>query len=289
MSNIQSSLRRWILHMPKSRSRSANVPRVSPPRVPEELQTGPPDFVGIGAQKSGTTWWHSLLAKHPRVFQPDYMKSLVSPASLAKERHFFDRFFVDEFLDSHVADYHAWFPRPEGTIACEWTPRYLVDHWVPALMKRAAPQTKLLVMLRDPVERYISGFSHTRRTIKDPPARVAVEHCARGLYDQQLTQWLKHFSRESILVLQYERCVENPEKMLSNTFSFLGLDPQQYQFVTDQLAQKVLATKPGAQVALHDRHREALVERLADDVVRLADHFSEIDLALWPNFRHLQS
>lgn len=49
----------------------------------------PPDFIGIGAQKSGTTWWHHLLLKHPDVYDGSHLHGRVTPHFLTKERHFF--------------------------------------------------------------------------------------------------------------------------------------------------------------------------------------------------------
>ena len=114
---------------------------------------GAPDFVGIGVQKAGTTWWHGLIAAHPQVSaRPDFHK----------ERHFFDRFAVRAFGPADVSGYHGWFPRQPGTLAGEWTPDYVHMPWVPALLAQAAPKARLLVLLRDPVERLRSGLSHQR-------------------------------------------------------------------------------------------------------------------------------
>ena len=56
-----------------------------------------------------------------------------------------------------------WFPRPSGSLTGEWTPDYIQCSWVPALLAQAAPGTRLLVLLRDPVERFRSGLAHQRR------------------------------------------------------------------------------------------------------------------------------
>ena len=116
-----------------------------------EPTTGPPDFVGVGTQRSGTTWWFKTLLGHPQI-RP--------PRGRRKELHFFDRFCARELLDADVAEYHELFPRKPGQITGEWTPRYMHDFWTPRLLARAAPEAKLLIMFRDPVERYRSGVLH---------------------------------------------------------------------------------------------------------------------------------
>ncbi len=113
--------------------------------------TGPPDFIGVGTQRSGTTWMQRLLRDHPRIRLPRDQR---------KEQHFFDWFGKTEMTDADVARYHEQFPRPPGDIAGDWTPRYMRDVWTPRLIPRAAPDAKILVIFRDPVERYRSGVLH---------------------------------------------------------------------------------------------------------------------------------
>ena len=54
----------------------------APPAIPEGWQVGPPHFVGVGAQKAGTSWWNRLIEAHPDV---------VNAGGQPKELHFFDR------------------------------------------------------------------------------------------------------------------------------------------------------------------------------------------------------
>ena len=92
---------------------------------------GPPAFVGIGAQKSGTTWWFGLLCAHPGVFH-----RVVNH----KERHFFTRYATEAFSAADVERYHAWFSHPGGTVAGEWTPDYLYQPWVKPLLDGRHPR-----------------------------------------------------------------------------------------------------------------------------------------------------
>ena len=111
---------------------------------------GPPDFVGVGALGSGAGWWHSMLLAHPEI---------APPRARRRALHFFDRFCAREMTGADVAAYHERFPRREGTISGEWTGRYMCDAWTPPLLRRAAPDAKLLVMLSDPIERYRAVFT----------------------------------------------------------------------------------------------------------------------------------
>ena len=105
---------------------------------PDEA-TGPPDFVGIGTQKAGTTWWFDAICAHPDVY---------SRADIHKERHFFGRYAVRPFGPAECTQYHDWFPRPPDSLTGEWTPDYIHCPWVPALLARAAPRTRLVLLTR---------------------------------------------------------------------------------------------------------------------------------------------
>ncbi len=240
-----------------------------PPVLKEGEVSVAPDFVGIGAQKAGTTWWYQVICLHPDVYsRPD----------IHKERHYFDRYAVRPFGAEQSEQYRAWFPRPEGKLSGEWTPDYLNMPWVPELMSRAAPQTKLLVMLRDPVERVASGLAHVRRHMGSVAVADDKDAVIRGYYHESLRWWLRHFSREQILVLQFERCLLDPTTQIRCTYEFLGLDP----FIPQALEERI---NPSRDVPkLDDDTRRRLIGLYRDDVHRLCKEFPEIDICLWPNF-----
>jgi hypothetical protein len=248
----------------------------APPDCPVGWRTGPPDFVGVGVQRCGTTRWFRLIASHPEVVEP----------TGAKELHYFDQFHAGGWDAQSAARYHEYFPRDEGRKVGEWTPVYSTAPWIPGLLADAAPDARLLVLLRDPLERYLSGLqldTEVARRRGAPLSRYApLEAFLRGLYHAQLVRLLRHFDREQLLILQYERCVCDPAGELRRTFAFLGLSDT--DFAPD------LERHPRAQPekpALDAAARSAYVEAYEDDVRALAGAFPEVDLALWPNFRHL--
>ncbi len=245
-----------------------------PERQPGE-ETGPPDFVGIGAQKAGTTWWYELLSTHPGVFgRPD----------IHKERHFFDRFASEPFSPADIEAYHGWFPRPPGSITGEWTPDYCTFPWAPELVRRAAPDTRVLVLLRDPVERFRSGLAHQRRAGRPLDGLTLADAVQRGFYHQALVPWWEQFDPARVLVLQYERCVADLRDQLAATFSFLGLT--EYHVSDVELPPQTDGV-PGGTTPMPDDARRRLVELYAPDVELLAARLPQIDLGLWPNFAHL--
>jgi hypothetical protein len=240
--------------------------------VPGGWGPAPPDFVGVGVQRAGTSWWYALLEDHPRV-QP--------LASAPKEVHFFERYWRDEFSDDDVARYHSLFLHPPGKLCGEWTPRYMFDPWTAPLLHRAAPDARLLVMLRDPVERFTSGLTHSLERGRPLDEGTVNEALARGLYHAQLTGLLRHFPRPQVLVLQYERCAREPTEMLRRTFEFLGLADVPAGPSTGRASNRATIPKlvppPALMAEVH--------ARLQPDVARLVEDFPEISPDLWPNFR----
>jgi Sulfotransferase domain len=246
----------------------------APPLCPAGWVTGPPDFVGVGAQRSGTTRWFDLVVSHPQI---------AAPAATRKELHYFDRFHAGGFTVDDAAAYGEYFPRPDGQLTGEWTPGYLAAPWTPAMLAAAAPSVRLLVVLRDPVERYLSGLQRHHRvahaTGEPLNAMAPLEAFMRGLYHAQLLRLLRCFERSQVLVLQYERCVLDPAGELRRTYEFLGVGDT--DFVPD------LDAHPNRQAEkprLLPDARRALVEAYAEDVAALGRGFPEVDLALWSNF-----
>jgi len=241
----------------------------TPPQAGRNEVTGPPDFVGIGAQKAGTTWWFDAICAHPDVY---------SRGDIHKERHFFGRYATRPFGPAECSIYHDWFPRPSGSLTGEWTPDYMHCPWIPALLAQAAPGTRLLVLLRDPVERFRSGLAHHRRDRGRLTVATYQEAVARGLYHDALRRWTAYFPPEQFLVLQYEHCMADPSGQLTRTYRFLGLEP----CVHEGIEKRVNVTADA--LHLEEDVRRRLVELYESDVRALSQCFPDLDLALWPNF-----
>lgn len=256
------------------RMRVAGWPRDVPASVPDAPAgwgVAPPDFVGVGAQKAGTTWWYSLLAAHPRVHEAPGRR---------KEVHYFDRFWDQPFTEADARRYQSFFPRPSGGVAGEWTPRYMVDFWTPGLLRQAAPDAKLLVILRDPFDRFCSGVTHDLQR-RAPHHPIVTELGVRkSTYRQQLRRVLEHFDRDALLVLQYERCRADPRAELSRTLEFLELDdfePPRSLMHDGANVTEGRRYEPAANI------RQAFIDTLSGDLTRLLNDFPEIDRNLWPS------
>lgn len=227
--------------------------------------TGPPDFLGIGAQAAGVRWWEKLLARHPQV----------RPGG---GEHFFEAFCAREMTPEDVAAYHASFPREPGEIAGEWSPRIAYDFWTPRLLARAAPGARLLFLVRDPVERFRAGVARQQRHVAGRKEQTAADDAVeRGRYGSQLERLLGHVERDRVLVLQYERCIADPQREYDRTLAFLGLEPH-----TLDDAQPPPFEGDGPEV--WPDLRAAIVETLAPDVELLERLVPDLDRSLWRSF-----
>jgi hypothetical protein len=176
-----------------------------------------PDFLVIGAQRSGTTLLHAVLDEHPEIFVP-YRR---------KEVHFFDRHY-----ERGLVWYRDFFP-PDAEAARyraigEVTPDYLFDPAVPGRISAVLPDCRFILSLRSPVERAFSGYLHHRRSFNerrsfDEFLRCNQETVQRGFYHQQLRRFLAYFPRQSFLTLIYEDWVRDPGPDLERVAAFLGL------------------------------------------------------------------
>lgn len=242
-----------------------------PPKCPAGWSTGPPDFIGVGAQRSGTTWLYSLIAAHPDV-----------QGEATKELHYFHRFWDRPFTDADAETYARYFPRPPGRITGEWSPGYLSHFWVPPLLARAAPRATLLVSLRDPVERYRSGVvlqSETKRI----GAAGASAAFRLGCYGMQLEHLLSSVDRSRVHLVQFEACTGDPAAALAGIYRFLGLDPAFRPEGIDRRVNAATSTKQDLDPAT----LSALVDAYEPDVRRLLALDLGVDVSRWPNFAHL--
>lgn len=180
-----------------------------------------PDFLGIGAQKAGTTWLHANLAQHPRVRFPG-----------GKEVHFWDRDFA-RGLDWYRGLFAG---APPGVLQGDITPSYAI---LPperiAEVAACAPRARLIFLLRHPVERAWSAakmaLGRAEMQIGEASDAWFRDHFrsrgsrARGDYAACLDAWLARFPRSALLLLRYEDLLREPESVARAACAHLGLDP----------------------------------------------------------------
>jgi hypothetical protein len=194
----------------------------------ERAVEGPlPEFVTIGAQRSGTSFFHRLLVGHP----------LVRPA-VVKELHFFDLHFA-----KGPGWYRRCFPPPDRkdgrkALRGEATPSYLFDPRVPERMAETIPDAKLIALLRNPVDRAYAQYqmekergterrAFAKATHDEMAGEEGFAYLARGLYAEQLTRFAAFARRGRLLVLCSEDFFARPREVFHRALDFLDLPPSE--------------------------------------------------------------
>lgn len=177
-------------------------------------------WLGIGAQRSGTTWFTDLLVQHPQVGLGTNGK---------KEQQ-----LLHKVADGVVpaSDYLDLFPE-DGVRRGDWTPHYLRHATTPAAAARLlGPDVPVLVLLRDPVERFRSAMrlAATRGRSWPYPVPMNVQTWT-GFYADQLAAWSAAVGRERLRVMVYEQVRRAPQAAVDGVWRELGVEPQPLQQV----------------------------------------------------------
>lgn len=183
-----------------------------------------PNFLVIGAEKAGTTWLYARLAEHPDVYVPD-----------TKEIHYFNEYDSNlnprDHFTRHGADWYARFfqERTNQSAIGEVTPMYLCDGQAPSRIASVYPDIKLVVVLRNPVDRFTSHFwmasmkGHHQGEIAAAAQGEDERFVKRGNYAEQLDGYYGLFPSEKIKVFIFEEMIANPEEALDELAQFLGV------------------------------------------------------------------
>lgn len=176
-----------------------------------------PTFLGIGVPRAGTTWLHTLLSGHPQVYLP----------TRRKEVRFFDRYH-----ERGVGWYETFFPPPDEALGYraigEISPQYLYCEACPERIAALAPDVKLLVMLRHPVDRAYSnyGFVVQRKNYQGSFEEFVAHRpdvLDKGFYSSHLERYLRRFGRDRILPLLFEESVRGGDRGRRDIATFLDV------------------------------------------------------------------
>lgn len=186
-----------------------------------------PHFLVIGAQKCGTTSLSNYFRNEPQVFLPAH-----------KELHFFSK-DAEKLTDAGIRSYLRNFDnaRPDQFIG-EATPNYLPSRFAPEKVAAVLPTVRLIVILRDPIERAVSAFLHAQRIRAIPKSLTfekAIERDARmkgspwtntlnyGFYFRSLNHWLNYFDHGQIHISLLEDIRSKFAPEINKIYQHLGL------------------------------------------------------------------
>jgi len=187
-----------------------------------------PKFIIIGAMKGGTTSLYHYLASHP-----------ATQGSSKKETDFFKT--PEDF--ARGIDWYQQFWRNDAEFAFEASPNYTKRHvfpGVPERMHSVLPDIKLIYLLRDPIKRIVSHYTHNcaKRRESRPLAEVLKEpnnhYLLSSKYYFQLQAFLDHYSPDQILVLQSEALQKRTAEVVRQVLDFLELPDECPQSILEK-------------------------------------------------------
>jgi hypothetical protein len=271
-----------------------------------------PGFLIIGAQKAGTTALYYYLAEHPRLrpsiekevgfFAPEPYEQWPTHPLHSALWHGGRTVFDDprEYRRA-LSWYHGQFPLPHvlgpGRLTFEATPEYLYYPRSADRILRYDRRVKLVVLLREPVDRAFSAWNMYRgwgayRPLVYAPRResrdfaTAVEeeladiavgrepgepgYVRRGFYAEQLERFLTRFPRAQLLVLESRRLRDRPDEVIDEVSDFLGVPRMEHQGKRSAIHVGEYDQKPPAETAsllrrVYRPHNERLFELLGRD------------------------
>jgi len=205
-----------------------------------------PDFIIIGAQKSGTTSLYDLISKHPGVI-PTRNKELNFFSS--SKYSWGTRWYLLNFptkLEKRILEKKLNY----RIITGEATPNYILHPNTKKRIKNLIPKTKIIVILRNPADRAYSHYNHNvERKLENLSFEEAIRekrfegkedkiyddrffeasnymmysYLLRSRYAEQLEDWFKIFEKDQIFVVGFEEFIKMPKKILNEIFEFLEL------------------------------------------------------------------
>lgn len=234
-----------------------------------------PDFVGIGGQRCGTTWLWANLRRHPQIRFP-----------AGKEIHHWDRHSNDG-----AAPWLKMFPQTRsGVRQGEITPAYaILPQDVVREIARAAPDLRLLLNIRNPIQRSWSAallFSRWCQMDPDEPSDswftdvLLSWRCrAKGTFSKTIRTWRDSFSTEQLLLVLYDDILERPSSVLQSVATHLGVDEHFYDSGSAEFATrhgKMTSGERAPSIELIE-----LLRSLYEDEIRRLECILDRDLGHW--------
>ena len=177
-----------------------------------------PDFIIVGPSKAATTWVYKSLKEHPEVYMPETDSLEFFNMKYHKGLDWYKEFFKDA---------------KEEQVIGEESPFYIRNVHAPERIKEdLGEDTKLIFLLRNPVDRAFSHYWHEKKDdeIKFDFDEVLENHdlfetwVMTGMYHTHIQRYLEHFPRENLKFMVFDDLVKDDEKFISEIFEFIGAD-----------------------------------------------------------------
>ena len=207
-----------------------------------------PTFIGLGGQKCASSWLYTVFNDHPDAF-----------VSTPKELNYFSAVY-----DRGHQWYESHFTAGAGRAAVgEISPSYLPDRDAPARAHAYNPDFRILVALRDPVERAYSNHLHNIRLGYYQGADLSFEaglannpmYVEQSRYAKHLRAWLEHFPPEQMLIVLQEEIAADPQAQARRVYEFLEHLQRSCIGIRWQAFQRQLSAEVAPPGTIHTRRR----------------------------------
>lgn len=200
-----------------------------------------PTFLGLGVEKAATSWIFACLYEHPQICIP--IKEVDFFSDIKKWEKGF------EFYQKQFSERCSNF-----LISGEFSTSYFYHPEVADRINRYLPNIKLLVCLRNPVDRAYSNYRNDimagtiEKTLSFRDAlKVKDYYLGQGHYKRQFAKYFENFSKDQFHIMVYEDIVERPQKIIQNLFRFLEVDDT---FIPTSLTKKINVSRTPGNVQL---------------------------------------
>ncbi len=197
------------------------------------------NFIGIGAQRTGTSWVYTCLYEHPEICAP------------IKEIHFFSRPRYSEGIPWYEAHFSKCKPTQK---VGEFSTSYLYSEVAAERIHAAYPDVKIIAILRNPIVRAVSQYGNAVKAGEIPEsmpfdeyAKLEKSVCEQGLYSVQLERYFKYFKKSQVLILIHEDAKKDPQAFMTRIYDFLGVESS---FVPSMLHETINTTRVPKNIAL---------------------------------------
>lgn len=231
-----------------------------------------PNFFIVGAPRCGTTSLHEYLKDVPDIF--------MSPI---KEPHFFSIYTVPSFWKNIIRDPNEYFKLFEKVknekIIGESSTSYLSDTGAANLIHQTNPQSKILISLRDPIDRSISmraliSYEEKKNAGKFKNALKSAREnkhykmlnvfLKRSLYYEDVKRYLDIFGKDSVKIIIFEDFIQNRKETLLEILNFLNIKSPYFEF-----KEEIHNPNPTSKIILKTTDKQILHDFFFDDVKKL--------------------
>lgn len=271
-----------------------------------------PDFIGIGAQRSGTSWLYRRLGEHPELWLPPI-----------KEIHFFDG--LDAMADARKIQFYKDLrnryrayrsprsvpkvkrPNPDWDFNFFFRPKNLI--WYSSLFKQGAdritgeitpeymmlseetvekiyslnPKMKVVFIMRDPIDRiwsaaarhFVTNNKRVMRDLSEEELLSFIQHPGTTLrtnYLRTLSIWETVFPTDQMYIDFFDNIQESPREVLLRIFEFLGVEKSTEYMLVDP-QRKVASSTKKAKIAIPESLKYEICAENIDQLYKLSQRF----------------